>query len=584
LYHSVIETDFQSLIFKYDIILSSEMHPADRGAKREAFKVLALSLLGLLRPAYYLCGLDIGKGKSTLIQTFLRLWKENDFKPAGSALICLSRLDEIERFTFESKLDKDDYAVVSRDGRLNSFGLGTAAAGFARVLFTTQQMVEAQAKQVDRFEDIEAFHYLGQPRPTRIWDEKLQEFKDVTIPMDTLTALPLTLRREHDLTMAMLERFTASAMILTSGDTITVPESLADRLKLVFPWKALETLPITKAQKDAILALADMGGSVLTASVGVKRQLGLLGARRALPVDFLPAMVFDASARLSIPYALRERHAGNVVRLKSSTHDYSPLTIRHWNLAMGDDKRADPAHRIVYLKAVADLINSFPGEDVLVLHHKVEEGLVGVKHELEPMLTDKKQVHYLHWGIHQGTNAYRHIKKIIVLGLWIKPGWVYDALHMASSGLSAHGLDPDDANALRWGEYMRDLLQGVGRINVRNGFGGKSGQAEAHLIAKGGDRFDEAIRQAFPGCRYEEWQPVPVTCKGQMQAVQVFLIAAFSDPSVKSVSKRDVRDAVGISKSQGLSQILRDKRTNVFLAANALDSSRRVIKRIEPKV
>jgi hypothetical protein len=578
---SVIETDFQRLISKYDIILSKDINSSARDAKREAFKVLTLSLLGLLRPAYYLCGLDIGMGKSTLIQTFLRLWKENGFKPSGSVLICLSRLDEIERFTFESKLDKEDYAVVSTDRKLNAYGLGMASAGIARVLFTTQQMVEAQAKRVDRFEDIEAFHYLGQPRSTRIWDEKLQESKEVVIPLDTLTALPLVLRRDHEIAMAMLERFTASAMILTAGDTITVPESLPNLLRLAFPWEALkEERRITKAQKDAILALADMGGSILTASVGVKKQLGLLDARRALPADFVPAMVFDASARLSLPYALRERHAGNVIRLKSATHDYSPLTIHHWNLAMGDDRRADPTHRMVYLQAVADLINSFPGEEVLVLHHKVEEGLVGVRGELEAMLNDKKQVAYLHWGIHQGTNKYRNFKKVIVLGLWKKPEWVYDALHMASTGLGAHELDAEEANALRWGEWMQDLLQGVGRINVRNGVGGKSGQAEAYLIMKGGDLFEEAIRQAFPGCRYEEWQPVPAPCKGQMQKVQAFLIAAFSDPSVKSVAKQIVQNAAGISSSQGLYQIMRDKRMKVFLIEQALNPSARLIKRL----
>src|SRR5258706_4965373 len=82
-------------------------------------------------------------------------------------------------------LKPEDYAVLVADideetnKRLN--GLGNPNKQQARVLFTTQQRVEMQAKRLRSFEAIKDFWFDGKPRAVRCWDEQALPGRPITI-------------------------------------------------------------------------------------------------------------------------------------------------------------------------------------------------------------------------------------------------------------------------------------------------------------------------------------------------------------------------------------------------------------------
>src|ERR1700694_5286268 len=130
---------------------------------------------GTCDPVVYVSSLDPGVGKTQLVVHFLReLLRSEDHRDVG-AIICLSRKDQIEAMVAEASLD--ERAVLTADERLNA--IATAEVNDARVLFTTQQMVEARCRHVGSFKAASAFHFNGRAREVRIWDEEVVAGKEL---------------------------------------------------------------------------------------------------------------------------------------------------------------------------------------------------------------------------------------------------------------------------------------------------------------------------------------------------------------------------------------------------------------------
>jgi hypothetical protein len=545
----------ENVLTSYSDLVSSELLFPARKAKKEALSTLLKALTGDLPPALYLSSIDCGGGKSRLIQDFLRLWKGARFRPAGSVLICLSRLAEIDDFARKSGLDETDYAVVTNDADRNRYGLGRERANSARVLFTTQQMIRAKLNSGDPFESLSEFFYLGHPRSCRIWDESLVP-EEVVISVDSLAALP-GLLRAYDPDIAT-EVGNLSGTALTHNDSIVVPATLADEIRARFPRERLAELRLPKQAQQALSSLVTMGGRRMGVGGGYRGQRSLIGVKPSLPKDFYPVIVFDASGRVRSAYQMRELDVP-LRHLPSLTNSYQNLKVHWWNKAFGKDTRANPTKRAEVLAVAAELINSDPEDGWLVIHHKAEEGNYDIEGELRDLLADQRSAEFLHWGDHHGTNKFREIKKVLVLGMFRKPEAAYTALAMGVSGKPFDEVVHAEREFLRLGEHRHDLLQAICRSNVRNAVEGVAGQADVYLVA-GGSWLHKEISSTFPDCTLIEWVPRQRDPTGQLARVIALLQAYKSDPTVITTTKKQVREAAGIASSHGLSQVLRDPR------------------------
>jgi hypothetical protein len=539
--------------------LKTNLLPA-RKAFLEAVTVIFRALSGSLRSAYHLFPVDCGGGKSMFIIDILRLWKQLKFQPDGGVIVALHTLEGVEAFATNCGLDKSDYAVFTGKEMLNAYGRGRDGANDAPVLFTTQQMAIARMDREGSFGGIAEFHYKGRPRRCRLWDESLEPAPAIVIPLDVLSALPGKLRRSHSAYVAILDDILAHVHGARDRDAMSIPQVLdhaGDAIVATF-----DELALLKEEQEAVRKLARLAGRTVGIERGPLGQLAFVGAGKPLPTDFMPVIVFDASARLRDTYRLQEQFQGNVVRMAGVEHSYADTSIHLCKVPIGTDKLADPVHRGEILTAAADLINSDPDADWLVIHHMAKTGRYDIEAELKGLLNDKRQARFIHWGSHYGSNAYRMIQKVIVIGMWRKPDWVYAALHMASSGQGYEAVTKEACKALRQQEHCHDLMQAIGRSNIRNVLDGVAGRVDAYVFASPEDGLEDRIRATFPGCKMVPWEPVQSTARGHLAAAIAYLSAM--PPGV--VSKQIVRKDLSISTSQGFSHVTKDKRFKRFLA------------------
>jgi hypothetical protein len=137
----------------------------------EAAEVFGRMAEGSLERAVYVSSLDVGVGKTSLLKQCVRALATSPEHSRVAALVCMKRLDQIDTVAREMGLGNSDYAVLTSDhDKLNTLGLGAGAAGRARVLFTTQRMVEVRSEG-KRFSDVAGFQHRGRVRQVLVWDE-----------------------------------------------------------------------------------------------------------------------------------------------------------------------------------------------------------------------------------------------------------------------------------------------------------------------------------------------------------------------------------------------------------------------------
>src|SRR5690606_26207095 len=103
-----------------------------------------------------------------------------------AVLICVARLSEIKSLVDAIGIDRGEVGILTSDQEVN--GLGMAHGQLARVLFTTQQMIESRCRG-RRFESVKELQYLGKPRAVRIWDEAMLPAAPLKLTADDLHQL-----------------------------------------------------------------------------------------------------------------------------------------------------------------------------------------------------------------------------------------------------------------------------------------------------------------------------------------------------------------------------------------------------------
>src|SRR5262249_36606935 len=140
---------------------------------------------GSAEPLYYLSSLDPGVGKTQTIAQFIKTLHASRDHEAAGVIVFVSRRQEISSFISEMELKENEFAVRVSDKdkkgmELNA--LGNPNLSKARVLFTTQQMLETYTKGDGRsFAEIREFHFQGAPRSVKVWDESCLPARAITI-------------------------------------------------------------------------------------------------------------------------------------------------------------------------------------------------------------------------------------------------------------------------------------------------------------------------------------------------------------------------------------------------------------------
>lgn len=549
--------------------------------------ILVKGLTGKLDSSFYLSSLDPGVGKTQIICTFIQTWKQKGFKPSGSVLIAVSSKEQINDLAKRMALDKADYACLTSDDSLNLLGLGKDNSRKAKVLFTTQQMVLSRCGDKDSFEKVSAFFYENGPRSLRIWDESYLPSEPVSISITDMMGLSGMLTYlANDLANELAELGSA----LTNdkvGQAFCIPKGLADLARKAKAALVASGTPLHKRQAYALESLIRAGGQELRLKdYGGSSSLTLIGHGRSIPADFAPAVILDASIRVRGTYALWEAAGAKVTRLDTVVNDYKNLRLRYWRTACGKGVLRNPdANRSIF-RNIAKAIETKPTEEWLIIAgmddpyaiHKDEEerekaSILGlIRQSLPEEIATTVKLSFVHWGRHMATNAYSHIKNVIVIGAWDYGNKGRDALAAASIGNLATTIPEDASEGLLATEYKHNLLQGLMRSNARNAKDGICGECDAYVIVSTNTPIT-VFNETFPDCDLSVWieESRPLG-KGKQRLLDA--LVAWSGKRVVSVPKKTVVLEASID-TNSLSKMLTDERLVGLLRSEGISWSMR---------
>jgi hypothetical protein len=251
----------------------------------------------------YVSSLDPGVGKTQAVivsvRTLLSAPAEG-MSHGGGVLLALQRKSQIEDFVRDAQLAPRDFAVLTADDAVNT--LSSNSPNQARILITTHAMVERRCLESRKngnqwFARVSAFHYKGQPRTVRVWDEALLPGRPLTLGRYKLMALfdPLSYRFRP--LVKDLEALSDRLRTIPDGEIIFI-EDLAEKHDVGIA----EAHEVTRALNDpaSVDALWSLFGKAVTvrkdnASGG---EVVLDYTDDILPPDIKPLLVLDASARV----------------------------------------------------------------------------------------------------------------------------------------------------------------------------------------------------------------------------------------------------------------------------------------------
>jgi hypothetical protein len=530
-------------------------------------------LNGELDLSFYLSSLHPGIGKSTAIICWVQAYQQSQDKHGSHGVImCFDRHEEIHRIVKDLNLPADSFAVVVADddkGReLNGMGRGSNSVDGALIVLTTKQQMLMPGQRGRHFNDMHKFFYRGKPRMIRIWDETLTCGKGLKLVVRKLDKLPDDLSDSYPGIANELEKISEGLRRCTNTDTYYIKD-LSVRARSVlstFKWS-------TTGNKDTALALLQLLGRLVTVRSN-DRGFVAIDCTETIPVGFAPCIVTDASGEVRDGYNLQDQYRGNLVRLKGAAKNYGKLTVNVWRHASGRTAYEEYGNA-VYVKEIVSVINSRPTEEFLVLRLLSNPEL---EDEIKDQVTQPERVHFTHYGVHTATNVYRNIPNMIVSGLMAYRSEDYEALAMASAGLSTSNgkLTPEQLNHFRHGEYAHHLLQAVCRIRVRKSEGAGCPESRVWIIAPKGILPDEQLVDIFPSCVVERWRTTPQALKGlRLQALEYLAdkiasgMSEISSITVKnhlrmtqSNFKRDILDNDDFNDSLQHREISIEKRSN----------------------
>lgn len=501
----------------------------------------------------HVSSLDPGVGKTQSVVHFIRALLASPHHRGVAVLICVGRKDQIASMVGEAGLSPGDFAVLTADEKINS--LGNSSPHKVRVLFTTHQMVMSRCKN-KAFDKVGAFHYRGNVRHVRVWDEGILPGRVLTFSRDDLASLFGLLRGRHPSLVAELEGLFFRLTKVPSGEQLELPDLEANhRLDLT---QAVDRLELAGGDRAShvIETLSKLSGRIVTIRRDGAFGETMLDYEDDLPKGLTPMLVLDASSRVRETYRDWEEKRGGIVRLRAAPKDYGNLTIHVWNRAGG--KASFVRHRETYLDAIATTIATKPYEDWLVVHHKgVTDGDFGDAVKALLPAEVQPRVHALNWGAHDATNAFGHVPNIILCSLLFYRESQYEGLGRLASGhpSSAGPFSDADRKRIALGEHRHNILQAVSRGAVRRSVDGGCPVTNAYVIAP--RPIAATLKEVFPGTKIVRWRPVPEARKGKIGKAVDYLEKRFGEDRSTRVLFKEVMEHVGVPDSGNFSRVIR---------------------------
>jgi hypothetical protein len=503
--------------------------------------------------------IDTGLGKSTIIRKFLREWKAKGFGSGESCILFLSTVEEICRYIEAIGFDRNEVAVVTRNEEANS--LGSDNPNQSRLVLTTHAMLRFRTLKKS-FSKASEFYFQGKPRGLRIADEGLYRAEHIHLGRDSLLQVIEPLRPYFPEWVEGLEKFATHIHALKPNSIIRFPNAFGKGRQ----YSSVEYggPKLMDKQKQILQHIRAARGRQLRAVSGKKYGITLIGMGHPLPADIGPLFIFDASARVVENYQLWADVDSNVEIMDSLVRDYDNLLVCIWKTACGRDFLANPTNRDKLLRPIAKMLNADERKTLLVGY--MNKGDFDLFEELKSYLDKPELLHFRHWGNHHGTNEFRDIDRLVVIGCHLNRDTVYQAMHMAATGA-----DPDSAIGNEWtqmrqGHLKGNLLQAFSRGTVRQGENGQCGKCDVYFIAPPNPSPETLVREAFPNCRIEAWEPVEKALTGHAKAIVDAVGLLRAQGRLGDVPKAEIRELAGIASESGFANVLKKE---VIVAALA---------------
>lgn len=520
-------------------------------ALQELVATMAAMAEGTASPSFHLSSLDPGVGKTTALIHFVHALLRSDQHKDVSVLLCFWQVQEIAGLVKDMGLDGSDFAVLTSEDWANE--LSSTPSNDARILFTTHSMIKSRCRGRG-FGDAEVFHYQGQVRDVRIWDEAMLPGEVVSIDTDQLAALRDPLRTPKPELVEMVQGLERDLMM--SGDDATYDWPDIQEATGVSLWSAKkgQRKPCT-SYLDSLYALS--GRCVLLRKTSnASTVITALDSRDAIPDDLAPVVILDASGRVRSTYSQWEKLKGNLVRLPSAVRNYRNLTVRVMDTGSGKTVWRDDGEALAL--EVAKLIDSKPNEEWLVIYHQGVNGGAIPDQIMGLLSSDPSRVRFLNWGKHQGTNEFRHIHNVVLTGLnnYAETDYEMAARH--------YGEVPNDQDApktlvddMQAGEHSHHILQALCRSALRQGSGLDCGPCNAYIIAPKRSGVRRLLPQVFPGCKVGTWKPTKQKAKGKVQEALAYVQMYFEDYPDGVLQLKELRSALDYDDTSNFNRCIR---------------------------
>jgi len=505
---------------------------------------------GSLDKNVFVTSLDPGVGKTQSVIQFMHCLLSSSYKDVG-VLICVSRINEVKSYVEELGLAKELFCVVTSDMELNKLG---STAETAPIMITTQQMIESRCHE-GSFETVGAFQYQGRSRKLRIWDEAILPGKTITLKRLDIAGLLQPVHSRYPALSDQLDVLFNDIKGMVDGHHFRIPDFQAE-----FDVEVNEVLGLLDGNeklKTAASALWFLSGRLVAVRKDDRNGNCVLDFKETLPDDLLPLIVLDASARIRATYSLWARDRGGLSTLTSAAKRYDDLTVHVWQTGGGKWAFHKDGSRLV--EGVASTINTKPHEQWLVVHHRSQGGLDIENDVRDLIVASQSNVHFISWGNHQATNAYKDVSNVILAGTLFYPASHYEALgRLASNKPASTGKFPkSDEAKIILGEHSHLILQALCRGAVRRCIDGKCAPCDAYVIASVRSGIPVVIPDIFPGCAIKKWLPVPKALKGKVRYAVDYLAKRLRDDPEAFVRFKEVRDAIGIASNSNFRKNIR---------------------------
>jgi hypothetical protein len=461
---------------------------------------------------FYLSSLACGMGKTVgLLESFKAMMSFPQYDNVG-AIIFLFRLEEIKAIRdYLGPEYANRFSAICSDDHYNA--MGNPNKQEAQLLLTTQRALEVRTREHKTFAGVLDFHYRGNPRSVRAWDEAISPAIVLTLERRTALTLMKCLERFSRKLADELDSFLSGLLNVEDTQLLKFPnvEHYGSREKALGYFRSDE-------QRQCIETIWDLSGHMVRAHRDI-RGIATLRYEDVLPKDLGPTLVLDASGAQKPTYQLWTQGRGNLVQLYSPPKSFEGLHIWHWDTGAGKDchSLAKKDKRYLHLaEGMASGLNKLKNERCLVVHFKPNEHQADMEAEICPLVVnptvgDKDRVEYLTWGKHTATNAYNKIKHVFLCGVLQQSSAQNEGAGLAAMGAPIdQKLSDEEIFRIRMGEAKHNILQAACRGSVRYAIGDQCHEGCSLHIAfsthpqTGIPR--EILEEIFPGHTYHEWQ------------------------------------------------------------------------------